>query len=78
MLPGHEFLIRGFIHLAQLFYQSRQVLQMTFPMLCECSDPDCRAIVMVRLEDFHAIRRGTAWLSAPDHMVAEFHELRSV
>ena len=27
------------------------------PMLCECSDPDCRRVVMIGLEDYHAIRR---------------------
>ena len=26
------------------------------PMICECTDLDCRAVVMVRLEDYHAIR----------------------
>jgi hypothetical protein len=26
------------------------------PMLCECSAPDCRTIVMVALTDFHEIR----------------------
>ena len=38
------------------------------PMLCECSDRDCRTVVMVRLEDYHAIRRDrAAFLTAPGH-----------
>jgi hypothetical protein len=44
------------------------------PMLCECSDPDCRKVVMVRLEDYHAIRRdGEAFLTAPGHSAEESH-----
>ena len=27
------------------------------PMLCECRDPGCRAIVPVSLEDFHDLRQ---------------------
>ena len=44
------------------------------PMLCECSDADCRTIVMVRLEDYHAIRRdGDAVITAPGHSAGESH-----
>jgi len=44
------------------------------PMICECSDSDCRAIVMVRLEDYHAIRSDRdAILTAPGHSVEESH-----
>jgi hypothetical protein len=27
------------------------------PMLCECTEPSCRAIVMIGLSEYHAIRR---------------------
>ena len=38
------------------------------PMLCECSDRDCRTVVMVRLEDYYAIRRDSAaFVTAPGH-----------
>ena len=38
------------------------------PMLCECSDPDCRTVVMVRLEAYHALRNdGGVFLTAPGH-----------
>ncbi len=52
------------------------------PMLCECSDSHCRAVVMIRLEDYYAIRRDdAALLTAPGHSVEESHfesqELRS-
>lgn len=44
------------------------------PMLCECSDRECRTIVMVRLEDYHAIRLDDdAFLTAPGHASAESH-----
>jgi hypothetical protein len=44
------------------------------PMLCECSDRDCRTVVMVRLEDYHAIRRDDdALLTAPGHSTGESH-----
>lgn len=44
------------------------------PMLCECSDPDCRTVVMVRLEDYHAIRCDRdALLVAPGHSVEDSH-----
>jgi hypothetical protein len=40
------------------------------PMLCECSEPACRAIVMIDLGDYHAIRRAEdAVLTAPGHQV---------
>jgi hypothetical protein len=42
------------------------------PMLCECSDSDCRAIVMISLEDYDAIRRdGDAVLTASGHVAEE-------
>jgi hypothetical protein len=40
------------------------------PMLCECSEAACRAIVMIDLGDYHAIRRAEdAVLTAPGHQV---------
>jgi hypothetical protein len=40
------------------------------PMLCECSDPGCRAIVMIDLGDYHTIRRSEdGVLTAPGHQV---------
>ena len=43
-------------------------------MLCECSDRDCRAVVMLWLEDFNAIRReGDAFITAPGHSTGESH-----
>jgi hypothetical protein len=49
------------------------------PMICECSDGDCRTVVMVGLEDYRAIRRDNeALLTAPGHSAGESHrELRS-
>ena len=42
------------------------------PMLCECSDQDCRAVVMIGLEDYHAIRRDhDAFLTARGHASEE-------
>jgi hypothetical protein len=44
------------------------------PMLCECTDRDCRKVVMVRLEDYHAIRRDPdAFLTAPGHSAETSH-----
>jgi hypothetical protein len=38
------------------------------PMLCECSSPGCRTIVMVGLDDFDEMRRDSAtFLAAPGH-----------
>lgn len=38
------------------------------PMLCECSAPGCRTIVMVALPDYGEIRRDpSAFLLAPGH-----------
>lgn len=38
------------------------------PMLCECSAPDCRTIVMIALPDYRAIRSDpAAFLAAPGH-----------
>jgi hypothetical protein len=40
------------------------------PLLCECSDPACRAIVMVALGDYRAVRRSDdTLLTAPGHQV---------
>jgi len=52
------------------------------PMLCECSDSNCRAVVMIRLEDYYALRRNdAALLTAPGHSLeesdVESHENRS-
>lgn len=46
---------------AQLRFVSR------VPMLCECSSPDCRTVVMVGLDDYRAIRDSGAFLTAPGH-----------
>jgi len=44
------------------------------PMLCECSDRNCRTVVMIGLEDYYAIRRDdAALLTAPGHSVEESH-----
>jgi hypothetical protein len=38
------------------------------PMLCECSTPSCRAIVMVGLGDYHEIRlTEDSFITAPGH-----------
>jgi hypothetical protein len=37
------------------------------PMLCECHDPGCRAIVAVSLEDFHALRAHGGVILAERH-----------
>ncbi|HJU37259.1 MAG TPA: hypothetical protein VJ716_07575 [Gaiellaceae bacterium] len=38
------------------------------PMLCECSAPDCRTVVMVALHEYREIRRTEdAVLTAPGH-----------
>jgi hypothetical protein len=48
------------------------------PMLCECGDPDCHTVVMVSLEEYHAIRRDSeAFLTAPGHSAEDSRELRS-
>ena len=42
------------------------------PMLCECGDLDCRKVVMIRLEDYRAMRRDRdALLTAPGHSADE-------
>src|SRR5438270_13972515 len=44
------------------------------PMLCECSDRDCRTVVMVRLEDYYGIRSDEdTFLTAPGHSTGESH-----
>ena len=38
------------------------------PMLCECSAPDCRRLVMISLEAYRRIRRSAnSFLTAPGH-----------
>jgi hypothetical protein len=37
------------------------------PMLCECSAPDCRTIVMIALADFYEIRLEGGSVIAPGH-----------
>jgi hypothetical protein len=38
------------------------------PMLCECSARDCRAIVLLALDDYRKIRgRGGTFFTAPGH-----------
>ena len=38
------------------------------PMICECSDPACRTIVMITLGDYYAVRQSAdALLTAPGH-----------
>lgn len=41
------------------------------PMLCECSDPGCRTVVMIDLGEYHEVRRDPAnVITAPGHEVA--------
>jgi hypothetical protein len=38
------------------------------PMLCECSAPDCRTVVLVGLAEYREIRRGSeTFLTSPGH-----------
>jgi hypothetical protein len=40
------------------------------PMLCECSAPGCRTIVMISLPDYHEVRDDPDnFLTAPGHTV---------
>ena len=40
------------------------------PMICECTEPTCRTIVMIALRDYYAIRRcDDSILTAPGHDV---------
>lgn len=40
------------------------------PMICECTKPSCRTIVMIGLGDYYAIRRSDdSVLTAPGHEV---------
>jgi len=40
------------------------------PMLCECTAPDCRTLVMIALDDYRTIRCDPgAFLAAPGHEV---------
>ena len=50
----------------------RYNVRLGIPMLCECSDPDCRAVVMIGLEEYRAIRRDAeAVVIAPGHPADE-------
>ena len=41
------------------------------PMLCECEDPNCRAVVMIALSEYREIRRQPDLiLTAPGHDAA--------
>ena len=47
------------------------------PMLCECSAPTCRTIVMISVDDYRRIREEPeSFLTTPGHHVdgAELHE----
>jgi hypothetical protein len=37
------------------------------PMLCECGDPNCRALVLVSLEGFRHLRRSGGAVIADEH-----------
>lgn len=37
------------------------------PMLCECSAPGCRTVVMIGLEEFREIRRAGGTFTAAGH-----------
>jgi hypothetical protein len=38
------------------------------PMLCECDDPACNQIVLIRLDAYEQVRRDRRrYLTAPDH-----------
>ena len=40
------------------------------PMLCECSERSCRAVVMISLGDYYTIRRSEdSVLTAPGHTI---------
>ena len=42
------------------------------PMLCECDAPECRALVLIALEDYREIRRNRDnFFSAPGHASEE-------
>ena len=42
------------------------------PMLCECSEPACRTVVMIALGDYYAVRQSDdALLTAPGHRAGE-------
>lgn len=42
------------------------------PMLCECSTPGCRTIVMVYLSDYYEIRLiEDSFITAPGHIAAD-------
>jgi hypothetical protein len=44
-------------------------------MLCECRNGDCRTVVMIGLEDYHALRRDSgAILTAPGHWAGSRRE----
>jgi hypothetical protein len=37
------------------------------PMLCECTTPSCRKIVMISLPDFYELRRNDGSVITPEH-----------
>jgi hypothetical protein len=37
------------------------------PMICECGDPSCRALVLVALEDFRHLRRSGGAVISDEH-----------
>ena len=40
------------------------------PMLCECSSPACRTVVMISLHEYRQIRQNTdSFLTAPGHQL---------
>ena len=46
------------------------------PLLCECSDPSCNALLTVPLEEFNTLRKQGRPLTIPEHSGDE--ELASV
>jgi len=40
------------------------------PMLCECSDPDCRSIILVALDRYHELRP-SGFFTAPSHGIED-------
>jgi hypothetical protein len=55
-------------HIAERALRLRFVSRV--PMLCECSAPDCQAIVLVGLERYGELRE-TGFFTAPDHTVED-------
>jgi hypothetical protein len=53
-------------HIAERAVRLRFVSRV--PMLCECSDPRCRAIILVGLEPYAELR-ANGFFTAPDHPI---------